>query len=131
MLAELKCFSSSFVAIQTLSYRSSAELFSRRTIFSTHYFFYALLAAGKRPGKDVAVTLNRVPADLDAAHVGFVFADVMGSDPRQELLCATGRRPSQSDGGRIRRSSSSCPSQNRCWCACRRHKCCQLEEWRP
>ena len=67
----------------------------------------ALLAAGKRSGKDVAVTLNRVPAGLDAAHVGFVFTDVMGSDHRQVLLCATGRRPSRSDGRRICRSSSS------------------------
>jgi hypothetical protein len=60
----------------------------------------ALLAAGKRSGKDVAVTLDRVPAGLDAAHVGFVFADVMGSDHCQVLLCATGLRPSRSDGGR-------------------------------
>jgi hypothetical protein len=59
------------------------------------------LAAGKRPGKDVAVTLDRVPAGFDAAHVGFVFADVMGSNHYQVLLCATGCRPSRSDGGRI------------------------------
>ena len=30
-----------------------------------------------------------------------VFADVMGSDHCQVLLCVTGRRPSRSDGGRI------------------------------
>jgi hypothetical protein len=36
------------------------------------------LAAGKRPRREVAVILHRVPAVLDAAHVGFVFADVMG-----------------------------------------------------
>jgi hypothetical protein len=40
----------------------------------------ALVAAGKRPGRDVAVTLNRVPTGFYAAHVGFVFTDVMGSD---------------------------------------------------
>ena len=36
------------------------------------YFLDALLAAGKRTGKDVAAPLDRVPAGLDAAHVGCV-----------------------------------------------------------
>jgi hypothetical protein len=34
---------------------------------------------GKRPGRKVAVVIHRVPAGLDAAHVGFVFTDVMGN----------------------------------------------------
>jgi len=72
-----------------------------RPVGRMSYSLDALLTAGKRPGKDVAVTLDRVPAGLDAAHVGFVFTDVMGSDHCQVLLCATGRRPRRSDGGRI------------------------------
>jgi hypothetical protein len=37
------------------------------------------LEAGKGSRREVAVILNRVPAGLDAAHVGFVFIDVMGN----------------------------------------------------
>jgi hypothetical protein len=33
---------------------------------------------GKRPGTEVAVLVHRVPAGLDAAHVGFVITDVLG-----------------------------------------------------
>ena len=78
----------------------SLQFRRHRTVRRLRYFLDALLAAGKGSGKDVAVTLDRVPAGLDAAHVGFVFADVMGSDHCQLLLCATGLRPSRSDGGR-------------------------------
>jgi hypothetical protein len=39
----------------------------------------AFLSAGKRSTRKAAVVLNRVPAGLDAAHVGFIFTDVMGS----------------------------------------------------
>ena len=39
----------------------------------------AFLEAGKKSRGEVAVILNRVPAGLDAAHVGFVFTDVVGS----------------------------------------------------
>jgi hypothetical protein len=39
----------------------------------------AFLAAGKRSRRKVAIILHRVPAGLDAAHVGFIFTDVMGS----------------------------------------------------
>jgi hypothetical protein len=39
----------------------------------------ASLEAGKGSRREVAVILNPVPAGLDAAHVGFVFIDVMGN----------------------------------------------------
>ena len=39
----------------------------------------ASLEAGKGSRREVAVILNHVPAGLDAAHVGFVFIDVMGN----------------------------------------------------
>jgi hypothetical protein len=39
----------------------------------------ASLVAGKGSRREVAVILNRVPPGLDAAHVGFVFIDVMGN----------------------------------------------------
>jgi hypothetical protein len=42
----------------------------------------ALLETGKRSRRKVAVILNRVPALFDAADVGFVFIDVMGSRHR-------------------------------------------------
>jgi len=38
----------------------------------------AFLAAGERPRREVAVILHRIPAVLNAAHIGFVFIDVMG-----------------------------------------------------
>jgi len=41
--------------------------------------FDAFLAAGKRPGGDVAVILNGVPAIPYAAHIGLVLIDVVGS----------------------------------------------------
>ena len=37
--------------------------------------------AGKWPGREIAVVLHRVPAGLDAAHVGLIFTDVMGNGP--------------------------------------------------
>jgi len=39
----------------------------------------AFLEARKRSGGEVAVILDCVPAGLDAAHVGFIFTDVIGS----------------------------------------------------
>src|SRR4029434_1553985 len=39
----------------------------------------AFLVTGKRPAREAAVVLHRVPAALDAAHVGFVFTDVIGN----------------------------------------------------
>jgi hypothetical protein len=87
------------VGRESVSVRPSLRFGQHRPVRRLSYFLDALLAAGKGPGKDVAVTLDRVPAGLDAVHVGFVFADVMGSDHCQLLLCATGRRPSRSDDG--------------------------------
>jgi hypothetical protein len=60
-----------------------------------------LLAAGQGSGSDVAVTLNRVPAVLDAAHIGILFTDVMGSDHSQVLRYATGHRPGRSGVGKF------------------------------
>jgi hypothetical protein len=37
-------------------------------------------AISKWPGREVAVVVHRVPARPDAAHVGFIFIDVMGND---------------------------------------------------
>src|SRR5436190_11958144 len=51
----------------------------------------AFLAAGKRPGQEVAVILHRVPAVLDSAHVGFVFADVMGKGHCGARICLSTR----------------------------------------
>jgi hypothetical protein len=53
----------------------------------------AFLKAGKRSRREVAVILNPVPAGLDAAHVGSVFADVMGSGHRSAPVRSS-RRPS-------------------------------------
>src|ERR1700675_4531014 len=64
----------------------SLQLGRHRPVRRLSYSLDALLAADKRSGKDVAVTLDRVPAGLDAAHVGFVFTDVMGSYHCQVLL---------------------------------------------
>ena len=68
----------------------------------------AFLAAGKRSRREVAVILNRVPAGLDAAHVGFIVTDVMGSGHCGAPVRSS-HRPSRSDRWRI-----SCPGLNRC-----------------
>ena len=44
---------------------------------------------GKRPGREVAVVLYRVSAVLDAAHVGFVFTDVIGNGHCGAPTCMT------------------------------------------
>jgi len=46
------------------------------------YSVDAFLAAEKRSRRKVAVVFNRVPAGLDAAHVGFIFTDVVESGHR-------------------------------------------------
>ena len=56
----------------------------------------AFLEAGKRSRREIAVILNRVPARLDAAHVGFVFIDVMGSGHCGAPVCSS-HRPGRAD----------------------------------
>jgi hypothetical protein len=57
----------------------SSALETRRPVRRLSDSRDASLEAGKGSRREVAVILNRVPAGLDAAHVGFVFIDVMGS----------------------------------------------------
>src|SRR5437016_11999484 len=55
----------------------------------------AFLAAGKRPRREIAVILHRVPAVFDAAHIGFVFTDVMRNG--HVMLQRSSDRPNRPD----------------------------------
>jgi hypothetical protein len=63
------------------------------------------------PEERAAVILNCVPAGFDAAHVGFVVTDVMGSGHRGAPVRSS-NRPGRSDSWQM-----SCPGKNRC-CRC-------------
>src|SRR5271168_3404761 len=57
------------------------QLGRRRHVRRLSELVHAVLAAGKRSGRQVAVILDRVPSGLYAADVGFVFTDVVGNGP--------------------------------------------------
>ena len=95
---------------------------------------------GKRPAREAAVVLHRVPAALDAAHVGFVFTDVIGNGHCGARTCmafAFDERQAAVGSARMPGSGSSwhplpnATSFNSIWssyCACRRHQGCHSLE---
>ncbi len=92
----------------------------------------AFLVAGKGPGREVAVVLHRVPAGLDAAHVGLIFTDVMGNGHCGARTCmalaflmrwiCTASRAGAASGSRCSCTRSRTQLYLGWYCACRRHR---------
>jgi hypothetical protein len=96
----------------------------------------AFLAAGKRPRREIAIILHRVPAVLDAAHLGSVFTYVSGTRHCDARACMAlafqrdGPTP-PARGGDLEAGAFGTRSRTRpIWIgyyACRRQQSCQYE----
>jgi len=62
---------------RTPSFRPRMQLLRRHLVRWLRHSEEALVAAGKRPGRKIAVVVHRVPAGLDAAHLGIIVVDEM------------------------------------------------------
>jgi len=125
---------------RSVSVRPSLQLGHHRPVRRPNDSAGAFLVTGKRPGREAAVVLHRVPAALDAAHVGFVFADVIGNghcgagtcmafafDERQAAVGST-RMPGSGSSWHPLPNATSFDSIWSSYCACRRHQGCHSGE---